>query len=138
MRKLIFIAFILTMLFPFTMGCAATTGLTQDGIMGGKDGTFRVFTNRTEDKMGINTASTFVVKDTDKGPKAGTSDLVYANTAGQPGIGKTLAEQVIPGASTVALGTTAGVLIRPGQSTVQGAQQFQGQITGQQQGQIVK
>ena len=121
-------------------GCAARIGLEQTGVMGGLDGPFRVFTDRTQDKMGINTVSTFVVKDEDKAQK---STLVYGNTAGQPGIGKAIVEQILPALSNAAIGTTAGVLMPRAQTNVgnvgnQNQGQGQGQFSAQQQGQVVR
>ena len=117
-------------------GCAAQVGLLKSGTMEGLDGNFRIYTDRTQDKMGINTVSTFVIKDTDKGSK---SDLVYGNTNGQPGIGKAMVEQIIPALSNASIGTFTGVFFpKPGatNSTTGAVNQGQGQVTGQQQGQV--
>jgi hypothetical protein len=119
-------------------GCAAQTGLLKSGTMEGLDGNFRIYTDRTQDKMGINTVSTFVIKDTDKGSK---SDLVYGNTNGQPGIGKAMVEQIIPAISNASIGTFTGVFFpKPGATNINtgtgAVTQSQGQITGQQQGQV--
>jgi hypothetical protein len=118
-------------------GCAARVGLEKTGTMDGLDGAFRVYTDRTQDKMGINTVSTFVLKDNDK---AGKTDLVYGNTAGQPGIGKALVEEILPAISNATLGTTAGVFVGRGNTNISAGNvgnqsQGQGQFSQQQQGQ---
>ena len=115
--------------------------------MPGLDGNFRVFTDRSEDALGINTASVFVLKDNDK---KGTSDLVYGNTSGQPGIQKAMIEQIIPAISNASIGTFTGVFFpKPGGTNInagnvgnvsqgQGQGQFQGQKQGQRQTTTVK
>ena len=70
-------------------GCAARTGLEAAGTMPGLNGAFHVYTDRSEDAMGINTASVFVLKDDDR---KGSTDLVYGNTSGQPGIQKAMVD----------------------------------------------
>lgn len=110
-------------------GCAARIGLEQTGRMGGLDGDFRVYTDRTQDKMGINTVSTFVVKDADK---AQTTTLVYGNTAGQPGIGKAIVEQILPAVSNAAIGTFTGAFFpKPGSTNINTGSVTQGQGQGQ-------
>jgi hypothetical protein len=130
---------ILAMIMALVGGCAAQTGLMKSGTMEGLDGNFRIYTDRTQDKMGINTVSTFVIKDTDKGSK---SDLVYGNTNGQPGIGKAMVEQIIPALSNASIGTFTGVFFpKPGATNINAANvgnvsQGQGQFSAQQQGQV--
>ena len=106
-------------------GCGAMSGVEKTGSMPG----FDIFTVRSADKMGINTASTFLVDQKD-------GKLAYGNTAAQPGVGKNVVEQILPAASTVALGTTAGVLLpRPTSNISAGnvGNNQQGQFQGQQQ-----
>jgi hypothetical protein len=120
---------ILALILIMLAGCAAMVGLEQTGTMGGLDGSFRIFTDRTADKMGINTVSTFVVKDEDRSQK---STLVYGNTAGQPGIGKAIVEQILPAISNAAIGTFTGAFFpKPGSTNVTTGNVTQGQGQGQ-------
>jgi len=110
-------------------GCAALSGVEHTGAFSGYD----CYTVRSADKMGINTASTFLVDQKD-------GKLAYGNTAGQPGVGKAVVEQILPSISNAAIGTFTGAFSPKSGSTnintgsvTQG--QGQGQFSNQQQGQ---
>jgi hypothetical protein len=122
--------FLITLML-FASGCAAQYGIEKTGTLPGYD----VYTARSQDKMGINTASTFLLDQKD-------GKLAYGNTAAQPGIGKDMVEQIIPAVSNASIGTFTGVFFpKPGSTNVNAGNvgnmtQGQGQATQQGQGQV--
>ena len=133
MARKIMIPIMIMAVMALMAGCAAMEGVSKTGAIPGYD----IFTARSADSNGINTATTLVQDQKD-------GKIAYANTVGQQGINKTMVEQVIPAVSNASIGTFTGVFFpKPGATNINAANvgnvsQGQGQNTNQVQGQVVK
>ena len=120
--------FLIVAILATMAGCAAMEGVSKTGGIPGYD----IYTARSADSNGLNLATTLVQDQKD-------GKIAYANTIGQQGINKTMVEQIIPAVSNASIGTFTGVFFpKPGSTniTTGAVNQGQGQITGQQQGQV--
>lgn len=148
MRRIAMIAIVVAFAMAF-MGCAAYgPGVVPNGVIrstdaagGGDPAAYRVYTAYGQDKWGVNTATTIVVKETPSLPGVPSkSDVVYGQTAANSGVYKTMTEQVIPAIGTASQGAAAAWILKgSGSSNISvgdvnsGQIQGQGQLQGQQQ-----